>query len=371
MRTENDDGVSRFERAVEDISALQDELQNGHTVSIILASDSASYVLQNSKSSSELQRILKNISCGLGECNTEEALSLAQILCDKSSNAEVMFFTDKDFETTENVMVVNVNGDEWNASVSSLSYEFQSGSTLFEGTVTSYGKAATLTVGLKVDDSIISAQKLDFADGEAVTVTFTAEGVTDFDYATLYFETEDGLSEDNSYSVCHGNSYTRSVLLVSASPLYLESALNALGNCEVTTVSSLEEATLSGYSLYIFDGIYPESYPNDGSVILFGSENLPDGLSLGEAITVESTISANTPDSTGISDEITFTDVVLNKYSTLLGNSTWQSVLCAGEDSIAMTKQISRGIYFTVFSFDLHDSNLPIDKFFVIGEFLL
>ena len=68
----------------------------------------------------------------------------------------------------------------------------------------------------------------------------------------------------------------------SASPLYLESALKALGNCEVTVASSLEEATLSGQDLYIFDGITPEEYPTDGSVLVFGTDKLPDGLTVSE-----------------------------------------------------------------------------------------
>ena len=56
--------------------------------------------------------------------------------------------------------------------------------------------------------------------------------------------------------------------------------MEALGNCEVTVVGSIEEATLSGQDLYIFDGITPEEYPTDGSMLLFGSENLPGGLSI-------------------------------------------------------------------------------------------
>ncbi len=365
MGVENEDGESRFERAVEEIDRLGDGLENGHSISLIVASDSSSCVLRNTKSQGELRRALEKLSCGLGECDLDEALNIAEELCVENSNAEAMLYTDREFESAENITVVNMNEGEWNASATSLSYEKQGISFVFSGTVISSGKSSTLTVGLMVDDTVISAHKVECPAGVQVPVSFTVEDISSFDYATLYFDAEDGLADDNSYSVCRPSNYTRNVLLASKSPLYLRSALEALGNCKVTTVYDLGNAELSGFSIYIFDGIYPESYPTDGSVIIFGCENLPSGLSAGDEYATQSKILINTSDSTGICENITFSDVVVSKYTALRGNSAWQNILLCGDIPVAMTRQISR-VNFTVFSFDLHDSNLPMETDYVI-----
>ncbi len=365
MGIENESGESRFERAIEEIYRLGDGLENGHMLSLIVASDSPSCVLRNTKSQSELRRALDKLSCGLGECDLGKALLVAEEICSENSSSEVVLYTDREFESAENITVVSMNEGEWNASAISLSYEKQGISFVFNGTVISSGKSSSLTVGLKVDDSVIGVHKVECPVGAQVPVSFTVDDISNFDYATLYFEADDGLADDNSYSVCRPSNYTRNVLLASASPLYLRSALEALGNCKVTTVSALGNAELSGYNIYIFDGVYPEAYPTDGSVIIFGCEKLPSGLSAGDEYIAQAQVSVNTSDSTGICENITFSDVVVSKYTALRGNSTWQTVLACGDIPIAMTKRISR-VNFTVFSFDLHDSNLPMETDYVV-----
>lgn len=366
MQIKDDSGTSRFEYALNEVEELTDEITSGHTVSIILASDSASYLVQSSTSVNEAKLALKNAACTYGECNAEDAIALAQLMCDRSDKAEVLFFTDCEYTEAENISVINLNQGEWNVAVESLSAKAEGKNTVFTGTLTSYNKNASVTVGLKIDGSTVDAQIIDCEADTAEEIVFTAEGISSYDTAEIYIETEDGLEADNSYAVCRKSDRTYGVLLVSESPLYLESALKALGNCEVTVVSSLDEAKLSGQDLYVFDGIVPDEYPTDGSVLVFGTDNLPNGLTVGSTFTSAAALSMDNKLQSDIYEGLSLQETVVSSFASLTGNTSWESLLYCEDAAVLATKKLDRGLYFTVASFDLHDSNLPMQTDFVV-----
>ena len=366
MQIQDDNGTSRFEYAIKEIEELTGEITNGHSLSVIVASDSASYLVQGSTSVNEVKLALNNADCTYGGCNIEEAISLAQLMCDRSNNAEVIFFTDCEYTDAENISVINLNQNEWNVAVESLSTKADGKNTVFTATLTSYNKDASVTVGLKIDDSTVDAQIIDCIDGEPIEVVFTAEEVSSYDMAEVYIETEDGLDADNSYAVCRNSDKIYSVTLVSSSPLYLESALKALGNCEVTVASSINEAELSGQDLYVFDGTAPEEYPTDGSVLVFGTDNLPDGLTSNSSSAYAVALSMDNTLQSDIYEGLSFEETVVTNYASLSGNTVWESILFCENDAVLVTRKLDSGLHFTVASFDLHDSNLPMQADFVV-----
>ena len=144
------------------------------------------------------------------------------------------------------------------------------------------------------------------------------------------------------------------------SPLYLESALTALGNCHVTVVSSLEDMTLAGMDLYIFDGITPEEYPTDGSVLVFGGENLPNGLQSARYYEEHEKISLNIELQSELLQNVSLYGAVAKEYTALLGNRDWEYLAYCKNVPVAASCLRENGVRVTVFSFDLHDSNLPL-----------
>ena len=365
MQIKDDSGKSRFDYAISQVEDLANEITNGHSLSVIIASDNASYLVQGSTSLNEVKLALNNTDCSYGDCNTTEAISLAQLMCDRSDKSEVIFYTDSEY-TAENVTVVNLNKNEWNISVTSLSGKADGKNTVFTGKVTSYNQETTVTVGLRIDGTVVDAQIIDCAADEETEVVFTAEGVTSYDTAEVFLETSDALAEDNSYAICRKNDKTYGVLLVSESPLYLESALNALGNCEVTVASSLEDAQLSGQDLYVFDGITPEEYPTDGSVLVFGTDNLPEGITAGETITTATALKMDNSKSSDIYTGLSFDDTVVTNFKGLTGNAYWEKLLYCDEWSVLATRKMDNGMHVSVVSFDVHDSNLPMQTDFVM-----
>ena len=366
MQTADDTGATRFELALEQMEDLSEEVTRGHRLSVIVAGEDASWLIQESTSQNEVKLALNNVQCTYGGCNIAEALELAQEMAQSCPNPQVLFFTDNDYTETNGVQVVNLSRSEWNVSVSGVTAAPANRGTVFTGTLISSNREAAVSVGLRIDGSIVDAQVVQCAPDVPTTVTFTADSVSAYDTAEIFVETQDGLTADNSYAICRQNTRTYRVLLCSGSPLYLESALNALGSCQVTVSATAEEADLSGYDLYIFDGVYPEEYPTDGSVLQFGARQLPDGLAAGTAAQESAPLTMDAKQQSDLYQGLSLLDTAVTNYAPLRGNGFWKSLFFCGDSAVISSRDLGNGLRFTVASFDLHDSNLPMLTDFVL-----
>lgn len=372
MQTKNTDGETRFDRAVDLATELIDELPYETPVTLILAGDDSSYLARRSESDTELQLCLRNIECGVGTGDIDGAIGLAQLICDEHPVTDVILFSDHEYTTAENVSVVNVAEDEesWNISITDMSYTRAADAYTFSADVICSGESVTKSFALSVDGKILNAQSVSLVDGEAQTVTFTAEGVKDFETAEIYTEADDGLSLDNSYTVCKKTVVENQVLIVSENPFYLETVFGVMDNCTVTVAATLEEATLEGYGLYVFDGCMPETLPSDGSVWLLDPTTAPADMTLGEHMS-ESTYLAFSDDTDGdaysaLNDGLSLEEVSVSAYSYIIAGSSYEKLWSANGDGVLFARKETNGMRTVVLGFDLHDSNLPMKADFVI-----
>lgn len=360
MQSMNENGKTRFENAVKDIEKLSKDLSDGHTMTVILAGDTASYLIEGTDLAGEVKVALNKAVCAGGGCNTESALSLAQAACDRSKNAKVLFYTDTTYEGSGNITVVNMDKQDWNVSLTDLTIRENGEDTVFTGRLISYNKDADVTVGLAIDGKTVDAKIVKCEKDTETKVVFEKSKLKAFDTAEIYIEPKDALEADNRMAVCRKSRTKYKVLLASQSPLYLESVLSALGNCQLTVVSSLEDVALTGKDLYIFDGITPEEYPTDGSVVVFGTEHLPDGLRTGAFHDTQARLLPNGEISSEFYDGITFYGIAVKEYTGLVGNHEWEYLLYCDSAPVLACRRMANGVRFAVFSFDLHDSNLPM-----------
>ena len=387
MKTVDSDGVSRFDKAVDEIEKLTDYINAGHTVTLITASDTAGIVLQNCEKGASLKQALKDLSCTDGALNLSAAVELCEKTAADSDNAAVIFYTDSDYETGEAIEVINVNSGEWNIHVADVSYFFIKTAVTrtgangmqttvyrvtgceFTGHIYSENASSSVTVGLKVDGRIKDVKEVYCEDGAVTSVTFTEDGITDFDTAEIYLIAEDGLSIDNSYTLCREQEVQTSVLLVSDSPLYLEAALSVLDNCSVTVIGTNEEVA-SGYDLYIFDCTEPGTLPTDGSVLLINS-TAAGLVTLRDEITDTDVVpaKADTTDMSdvlrGLADDMSFADIHINAYKPIVFGSGWTGILYCNDDCVFCVRRNDNGLMQMVLSFDIHASNLPMYSDFV------
>ena len=360
MQTTNEKGKSRFELAEKAIEKKAKGLSNGHTMTLIFAGDTASFLCEGSESAAEVKVALQKAECTDGRANIPEALELAETACRRSKNAKVLFYTDCAYEKAGNITVVNLNKNEWNVSLGALSAEETEEGTVFTGSLVSYNKEASVTVGLAVDGKTVDAKIVRCEKDVAAEVVFERKELKDFDTAEIFVQTTDGLLTDNRFALCRKGGGKPQVLLVSNAPFYLKSAIDALGDCQVTVTSTLEEAPLSGMDLYIFDGIVPESYPTDGSVVVFGTEGLPEGLLCSLRYEDHERLSCNDESEEAFLEGLTLQDAVVKDYGGLLGNRDWTYLLYCDKVPVMASSKRANGARIAVFSFDLHDSNLPL-----------
>ncbi|MBR4863110.1 MAG: BatA domain-containing protein [Oscillospiraceae bacterium] len=366
MQTKDENGTTRFDRALEEAEELAKEIDKGHTVSIILAGDKPSWLLQRSVSPSEVRLALEGADCAYGGCDTAAALALAQQLCERSKNPQVMFFTDNSYTDTKNIQAVDLSNGEWNVAVTGAQSKAEKASTEFTGTLISHHRDATLTVGLRINGQLADAKIVDCVADTETTVSFVTESKTSYDTAEVFVETSDALQADNSYAICRSKERTYRVMLVSRSPLYLESALNALGTCQVTVAASPEEAELTGYDLYVFDCVAPQEYPQDGSVLVFGTQMLPEGLTAGSTVTTGAALTMELQQQSDLFADLTLFNTAVTNYKGLHGNLFWKSLFFCEEEAVLATREMGNGLQFTVVSFDLRDSNLPMQTDFLL-----
>lgn len=365
MQTKDANGVSRFDRAVEQAKALADNIAHGHRVSVILAGDNAHYLIQSSDAPGKVRLALDSTSCESGGCNTEKALTLAQQLCNRGKS-QVIFYTDAPCERASNIQVVDLNEGAWNVSIDNVTtYAEEDSGTFAAATITSHNRDATITVGLKVNGVLKTAKTVSLIRNEPQELHLPTE---DADYGGIFevfVDEDDGLALDNSYSLCTGYSRTYNIFLASKTPFYLQNVLLSLDSCSVTAVDNLDTGVPTGYDLYVFDGLFPETYPTDGSVLQFGTGNLPDGLDPEKTITIPAKLT-KLPGSHELYDDLSLLDTTVSQYTVLTGSAQWEKVLTCAKSPVCMTRVNDLGLRTTVFSFDLHQSNLPMQTDYVV-----
>ena len=226
---------------------------------------------------------------------------------------------------------------------------------------------------------------------ESVSFTFTLD-ISEFYSITVKTPTEDAYALDNMavvYDVESENSYN--ALLVSDAPFLVETAINAVSNADLTVVSvesykaeeerlAASDKTVSGYSLYVFDGYTPKSLPTDGSVWFLGVDANVEGSGFsvqgevvleggGDLITLTTSTTSTVRKLTA---GMVGSDISIAKYMKCGLYSNFTTLYTYRGNPVVFTGMNSYGNREVVFAFNIHDSNMPllIDYLVLLGNLL-
>lgn len=364
MQTRGSDGVSRFDRALDQVQDLSDCVDKGHDLTVVLAGDKASMVLQNSRSANSIRLSLKRAKCGYGSSNLQAALDLILPLQQRGPT-KIFYYTDRDMPGSENIQIRNLNRQEWNVSLDALIFSTtEDGDSYPTGILTSHNQDAELYVGLRMNGVVHSAYQVSCPADTPVEVHFPSLLNPKYDTLELFIDQKDGLTADNLISLCSAPERSYRVLIVSKSDLYLSTVFTTLG-CLVDRVNMIPPEGLGSYDLYVFDGIYPSDYPTSGAILQFGTESLPRGLTRMSTHDVPTKLTKGQHSSLMYPD-LSMTDTTVRRYQGLSGVGIWESFLYCQGMPVATTGLLENGQRITVIGFDLHESNLPLQADFVI-----
>lgn len=385
MQMADEDGQTRFARAVEAVERDVDRLPWGASVTVVLAGDEAHVAANHVSGGAELRAALESVSCGWGEGDVTGAAALCQKMLDEGSISTVRLYTDTAYEQAEGLEIVSLcSEDEWNVSVGALKTVGSIYGTAFETTVQSFGRSANVGFELIVDGKVRSIEEIELSvngqkqnaqtvycpEGEALNISLLLRQVYDFEEVSVRACVEDGLAQDNAAQIIRQVNYPAHVLLVGENPYFWQKALEAFPRVELTTARDWRDAALEGYDVYAFDGCLPDKLPQDGAVWLLNPPRSPReiGVVLGERLMGTYVKDARADVELGIrlTHGLTLRDVAVARFQEMTAQGALENVLLCGEMPVMAAGTNARGCMQMVMPFDIQESSLPLLPDFVV-----
>ena len=389
-----EDGVSRFDLAKEEILEIARDAKGGSTFTVVFVGDTTEVVVEKGDDAAKLADRLKTLKASDCTVNYTEAIGVAQGYFDENPSTVTYLITDTDYKDADNITVVNVARDENNLSVEDVRYVTSGKNTVIvSGKVVSYGEDKVIDVQLFSDSSeeVLAETKVQAFDGKPESFSFTVD-LESFYSLTVRIPNGDAYAADNTavvYNIESENSYN--AIIISDAPFLVESAIGSVSSAEIKVISvddyKAEEERLAskdkvfgGYSLYIYDGYTPKSLPTDGSVWFLGVDANVEGSGFsvqgevvlddgGDVITrTNSTLSTVRKLTAGmVGDEIS-----IAKYMKCGLYSDFTTLFSYKGNPVIFTGMNSYGNREVVFAFNIHDSNITlcIDYIVLLGNLL-
>lgn len=287
-------GSTRFDEGRERIKEIINGSVKGSTYTLIYAGGTTETIFEDYTVKERAIEAIDGLERAYKDTGLSDALTEAQKYFNQNPAAKTYLITDKVYAQSQNVEIINVNGEAENFAVSSAEYAFTTGGMDITGKAVSYTNAAEVTLELRVngEEEPLKTQKLSLAAGEEQDFTIETD-LSDFASFELRIAEQDDLALDNSltiYNVRHENASR--TLLVSDGAIFLRSALTAAGNTQVDRISTEEYSGQTGYGLYIFENFVPDSTPTDGSVWYVNPGESPEGANFSYQTEVEARLPA-------------------------------------------------------------------------------
>ena len=368
------EGKTRFELALEEITSLINDSRDGSKYTLIEQNKSSSILYSYLESKEKAKTELNRLSPTTLNIDEVEAISLAQELFKEDSSFEVYYFTDKEYAKQENITVINCSNNEYNASIKNCSYEIVNDSFVIEGSFISYSETRDIEVQLIVPDTLkndeedkILASKIITANQNEDTLFSFTVPLDNYAYFLVLLNVEDSLEYDNYYYLFGNDSNGEfTTLLVSSNPFFLKNVISACGSSNIRVTSSYNGET--GYDLYVFDSCSISSLPNDGSIILMNiSSNVPSSMIIPqEKMTVSggAKLSLSNEESiryNDLSKDLLGNDIYVSEFMRYSLTKDFTTIYNYNEIPMVFAGNTSFDNKEVIFSFDVHNSSLPLN----------
>lgn len=392
-----DGNATRFERAVEQIKDYAEiVIGEGGEVTVILAGSKSDFVAQNIDEENidtlevALDELISNKACTYGSADINGAMSLAEEMLNKNSEAEVILYTATQYIEKNGITVVDVSAEgEWNAAILGSEAKYDNNNHyVISIDVGCYGSTRSLSVYCKIiggngDLNGFEVFKTEYFDEteQEKRITFTTD---DFNGTPLYeFESlqisikeQDSFAQDNWYYVYGGKQQVIKVQYTSSKPnnffagaiRTIREIFKSIWSIDFDEVAKMDESATEGYDLYIFEHKMPEKLPTDGVVMLVNPDVAPKGSGFTVAGYPESVNSSSTLAS-GVEHPITRfinpNQITIAKYCNLRFSDDYEELLYyMGAPVLAVKNQADARII--VMGLDIHFSNFNVSHDFPV-----
>lgn len=374
-------GLTRFERAVEEVRALAVETidRNASCITVILADDNPSVIVYRADSSrreealGEIDGLLgdesgADLRCSYSQADVESAMDFAEEVLEQNPEAEVLYYTATRYVDNGKVTVVDVSQQgEWNAAILDAEVELEENYYTFAVEVGSYGRsvdvdvyceiyginntAGTLTlVYPNVHCEMGERMEVAIRTGRNIAPVNCEKPVFSYDRVRLYIDAgqPDSFVHDDSITLYGGMPDTIKIQYASTeiNPFF-SNALLAMRDSrrlrwniqiDEVRVSGNTQGKVSGYDFYIFENQMPEIMPTDGVVLLVNPQAAPSsgGFILGDPVPGEFTLTGeeNHPVTQGVKIE----EVQVTRYMQLTAYDGYEPLMYVQDDPVLLVK---------------------------------
>ncbi len=359
---------TRLETAVSEAVEFVEKSSSGTAISIVSSNKDAVLLLSDSSDKALAIRKLKSIEPTNYAGNCDAGNEMVRSMAVQWNSCQVVYYTDSIVSNASlgaGGFIVDVYSDAENACVEYVGHGTDSnGKLTVLAKITNNTKAPlTQDINLYGDGKIIDVHTgTDIASGDSEVIYF--ENVS-FDGQSVAVEINglnDALSADDLCYDVISDTKECEVLLMTHQNLYLEKAVGIVDGMKITksddTDAFLTLSDSSKYSLFIFDGILPESLPEEGNLFLINAfdGNICKGREPLENIRVK------TADSkvTGYLKDLSFGVSKATPIDCPLWADSFLTAERDGESYCIGCYGNYEGRMVCMLGFDLHDSDLPL-----------
>ncbi len=361
----NDVSPTRFDYAKTEIEKIVSRLLPGQKISIIEAGDKVSLVIAESQNKQIIKNAVNKMKCGYGKSNMEAAITLADGILKTADSAQLIVYTDKEYEQIKHVKTVNISKSGENIAVNMISSAYINDSYTVMSTVINYGKTKDVTLELYIDGKLSDAKKVKCEKNKPVH-TYWQNISLNSGYATVKIAENDILPLDNEGIAVLSKNEKQKILLVSKESYFLEKVLAAVGNFEVLKATFDQAENKKGFDLYIYDGYVPDKFPEDGNVWVINPDKSFMGIKIGSLIKGSKMSVTDTPSGQELSGYFTAGNVSLARFREVISYIDWEVSMKCGELPAILTYTKGNSQRIISILFDFSDSNLPLLKEFPV-----
>lgn len=353
-------GKSRFDEAKE---KMADRIKNSPpgTVFSLLVLGREPYIVSSGISEKQsLYTKLAAIPVTNSGVSIENGAALMKMQQEQTGGTLYLFsdreygFQDMELET------IPIGKTEENLGLTHLSYAKQdNGAAVFVRAENFSDRQRETSVSLYADNEIFDTKEVFLEPWDSADIVFSDVSSDAREFIARLAE-EDALSEDNRITGIAGQAEEKRVLLATEQNLFLEKLFSLLPDIEVLKTQKLEGEILSGYDLYLFDGILPDTLPEDGHLLIFYPPEQNTFFPAEKAeITEKVKVALDSPIFSAVPD----LDFAVQE-AMRLSIPSWGTVWIQAGDVPLLVAGERNGQKILVFGFDLHQTDLPLRKEF-------
>jgi hypothetical protein len=284
------------------------------------------------------------------------------------TSVSIYVYSDQEFTVSDEritTFVYNEAGE--NRGIANVSYTMRDDGPVVLSSIVNYGNDCTLTLECKVDDVTVGVKEVEIESEETASVYWNNLPSNGQVVEISIIEEDDLMVDNKGWAVLEVLSSAR-VLLVTGRNTFLEKAVKLRADVKLDKTTFEQAEGMEGYQLYIYDGYLPEELPRDGSILIFNprsSEKEGTFLKVGEEFT---------PGSVRLRGSSSYQELVqyihpeqfhIAKAVSVEPPAWTQTILDDGENPLFLAGELGNQ-RIAIFTFDIHNSDLPLKTDFPI-----